>query len=197
MALDLIYDRTQDDADLWLELVTKIDGGGWDSLTPEEQDLWLTSLKGGYNYTDLKRVSYAVLDMGDRFWDLLYHIPSYRASYGVASDALFVLPYVEDDIAINPRTSWTRTTIVKQTMMDQYLSDLRVLRSLIPLPADTPRVPPDMVDLTVEEANDIERLLDMIDDEITRVTAEMEKWVRDTASSWTYSNDPFSSEVYA
>lgn len=198
MALDLIYDRTQEDADLWLKLVTKLDSGGWGSLTGEEQALWLTALKGSYNLDDLKRVSVAVLDLSDRFYDLLYHIPAYRSSYGVASDELYVLPYTEEDVdAVNPKTSWPRTAVVKDANMRQYLSDLRTLRRLIPLPADAPSVPPDMVDLTVDEANDIERLLDVIDDEITRVTAEMEKWVRDTASAWVYSSDPYSAEVYA
>lgn len=198
MALDLIYDRTQDDADLWLKLVKKLDSGGWNSLTEEEQDLWLTSLKGSYNFTDLRRVSYAVLDLSDRFYELLTHIPDYRASYGVATDPFFGLPYVSEDVdEINPKTNWARGTIVKNTQMQQYLKDLRILRSLIPLPTFTPKVPSDMVNLTVDEANDIERLLDMIDDEITRVTAEMEKWVRDTAATWVYSNDPYCSEVYA
>lgn len=198
LALDLIYDRTQEDADLWLKLVTKLDSGGWSSLTDEEQALWLTALKGSYNLDDLKRVSFAVLDLSDRFYDLLYHIPAYRFSYGVASDELYVLPYTQEDVdAINPKTSWPRTAVVKDANMRQYLSDLRTLRSLIPLPADAPSVPPDMVDLTVDEANDIERLLDVIDDEITRVTAEMEKWIRDTASAWVFSSDPYSAEVYA
>ena len=55
MALDLIYDRTAEDAEQWHYLTMKLDTEGWSSLTAEEQQRWLTQLKGGYNHTELNR----------------------------------------------------------------------------------------------------------------------------------------------
>ena len=77
----------------------------------------------------------------------------------------------------------------------RYLADLTTLRSLLPLTSDFPLVPPDMVDLTLEEANDIEKLLSMLDTELTRVTDVLETYIRDTAAAWFYSGDLYGGEI--
>ena len=195
MALDLIYDRTPEDADRWYYLSTKLDTVGWSGLTSEEQQEWLTQLKGGYNHTDMNRVGNAVVYLGGRFTDLLPHLVSYREGYNVADDPLFHLPYIAEDVAIKPKTNWALGDPVWIDQAVQYLADLSVLRGLLPLYAEAPAVPPDLVDLTVQEANDIEKLLVDIDAEITATTLKVEKWIRDTAAAWMHSSDIFSGEV--
>lgn len=195
MALDLIYDRTAEDADRWYYLSTKLDTVGWRELTSEEQQEWLSQLKGGYNHTDLNRVGNAVAYLGGRFTDLLPHLVLYREGYNVADDPLFHLPYVTEDIAIKPKTDWKLGDPVWIDQATRYLADLSVLRGLLPLYAKAPAVPTDLVDLTVQEANDIEKLLVDIDAEITATTLKVEKWVRDTAAAWMYSGDILSGEV--
>lgn len=195
MALDLIYDRTAEDADRWYYLSTKLDTVGWSGLTSEDQQEWLTQLKGGYNHTDMNRVGNAVVYLGGRFTDLLPHLVSYREGYNVADDLLFHLPYVAEDVAIKPKTNWALGDPVWIDQAVQYLADLSVLRGLLPLYAKAPAVPPDLVDLTIQEANDIEKLLVDIDAEITATTLKVEKWIRDTAAAWMYSGDIFSGEV--
>ena len=197
MALDLIYDRTDADADRWLYLSEKMDSEGFEALTVEEQTEWLTDLKGGYNYSDLNRVGGAVSYLASRFRAFIPDLAAYVAAYGVADDPLFHLPYTLADVTVSPKTNWSLGDYMRPNQAAQYLLNLTVLRGLLPMPSGTPPVPADMVDLAVWEANDIERLLDMIDDEITRVTAMMEKWVRDTAAAWYFSGDPYSSEVNA
>lgn len=197
MALDLIYDRTDADAERWLYLSEKMDAEGFEALTVEEQTEWLTDVKGGYNCSDLNRVGNAVSYLATRFRALIPDLAAYVEAYGVADDPLFHLPYTLADVTVSPKTNWALGDYIRPNQAAQYLLNLTVLRALLPMPTGTPAVPTDMVGLTISEANDIERLLDMIDDEITRVTEMMEKWVRDTAAAWYYSNDPYSSEVNA
>ncbi len=196
MALDnLIYDRTENDAERWSYLSRKLDTEGWSALTAAEKREWRTQLKGGYNYTDMNRVGSAVEYLGDRFAALITHLIEYRAEYGVANDALFRVPYVADDIAIDPKTDWALGDNVKVHQAARYLADLTVLRGLLPLAPDTPSVPVDMIDLTIDEANDIEKMLVVIDAEITAVTAKLDKYIRDTAAAWFFSGDLFAGEV--
>ena len=195
MALELIYDRTEEDAARWRELSTKLDKQGWSALTQAEQLQWLTQLKGGYNYTDLNRVGIAVSYLGQCFRDLLTHLVDYRERYGAANDALFRLPYTAEDIAIRPKTDWALGDPVWADQAAQYLANLSILRSLLPLSSDVPQVPPDIADLTVQEANDIEKLLFDLDAEIAVTTKKVEKWIRDTAAAWVYSGDTCSGEV--
>lgn len=191
----LIYDRTPEDANRWQYLSTKLDTEGWAGLSLSEQREWLTDLKGGYNCSDLNRVGTAVEYLGGRFRDLITHLIVYRGAHDVASDPLFETPYVTADVAVFPKTDWQITDHVRASQAARFLNDLSVLRSLIPLPMTTPPVPPDLVDLTLDEANDIEKLLQIVDTEITLLTAKLEKWISDTSLSWMFSGEVFSMEV--
>jgi len=192
---NLIYDRTSADAERWNYLAKELDTEGWSAMTAEEQVEWMTDLKGGYNHTDLNRVGTAVAYLGGRFTDLITHLIEYRGIYGVANDALFRVPYVAKDVAIAPKTDWVRGDQVWMDQAARYIADISTLRGLLPLTNAFPPAPPDAIDLTIEEANDIEKLLSMLDDEITRVTGVLEKYIRDTAAAWFYSGDLLSGEV--
>ena len=192
---NLIYDRTQADADRWLYLSQKLDTLGFGGLTAQEQAEWLTDIKGGYNHTDLNRVGNAVAYLGGRFIDLVQHLIDYRAEYGVASDPLMTQPYKLKDVKVQPKTDWQRGNYMYVSQAARYLADLTTLRSLLPLTSEFPAVPPDMVDLTLDEANDIEKLLSMLDTELTRITDVLETYIRDTAAAWFYSGDLYGGEI--
>ena len=191
----LIYDRTQEDANRWLYLSTKLDTEGWTGLSLSEQSERLTDLKGGYNCTDLNRVGTAVEYLGGRFRNLITHLIAYRGEYGVASDLLFETPYITEDVVVAPKMDWQITDHVRASQAARFLADLSTIRSLIPLPKATPAVPPDMEDLTFAEANDIEKMLQIVDTEITLLTEKLEKWIYDTSLSWMFSGEVFSQEV--
>ena len=56
LALDLIYDRTDADAERWLYLAEKMDAEGFEALTLAERAEWLTDVKGSYNCSDLNTI---------------------------------------------------------------------------------------------------------------------------------------------
>lgn len=192
---DMITDRAAADAERWEYLRDALDSGGWGSLTDEEKNEWLTCVKGGYNYTDLNRVGEAVSYLGGRFIQLVDHFTDYRKQYDVAHDELLDVPYKKRDVALAPKTDWHRDDVFFASQAAQYLADLTVLRGLISLPDNTAVVPPDMEGLTIEEANDIEKLLVAVDSAATRLTELLELWIRNTAAAWAFCGEPFCGEM--
>lgn len=147
---ELITNRTQGDASYAAELAAK----GQD-MTAEEWADYLAGLRGAYNYTDLNRVTEAMEYINGRL-----------AGYGYVTGYRDVqIPHNE---TIDPYR-WYETDKPKQEQMEQYLANVRALRSTLELPADTPDAPEDMEALTYEEANDIEQILVIVEKITNRV----------------------------
>ena len=124
------------------------------------EDVTKKSEKGFYNDTDLNRVGAAMAYIRDRFND---------NGYGVD---------------ISPDTAWTESDIPTPDDMALYLGCLGTLRAVLPLPEGTPKVPDSMENLTYVTANDIEKILETIDDVLTKSLTFL----------W-YSGDLYSGEV--
>ena len=108
-----------------------------------QQDVTNRTQKGSYNASDLNRVGSAMDYLRDRFNSNGYHIQ------------------------INPKTTWREIDVPTQSDMTLYLGDLGTLKSAIALPVYTPEAPASMEYLTFTKANDIERILEVIDAMIT------------------------------
>ena len=156
--LHLVTDRTQADVAYALALTQKISAG---TATEAELAEWnAASLKGSYNASDLNRVGAAMQYVADRL-----------NSFGYA-------------VAISPKVDWLETDSPRPSDMEAYLSQLIVLRNAFAVMQSTPSVPLDMEELTVVEANNIEKILEDVDLLLTRA-----------AQAWFYSGDVFSGEV--
>lgn len=153
----MITDRTQEDVDYVMKLASK----GIAGMTADELIAWNEGLKGAYNATDLNRVESAVQYIIDRF-----------AIAGVFPK-------------LHVKTTWSRDNYPNQSEMERYLDNIRVLRSVLPMASDVPEVPFDMHLLTYQEANDIEKILLVIDDVITKIS-----------KIWFYSNEIYAGEVH-
>ena len=116
--------------------------------------------KGSYTASDLNRVGAAMNYVADRL-----------TSQGYA-------------VAISPKTDWQPSDWPTPQTMEQYLDDLNELRRQFTVMESTPKVPADMVCLTVDEANDIEKILEDIDVLLTNI-----------AAGWLYSGEIYSGEV--
>ncbi len=196
MALsNLVYDRTQADVSRWLALAKRMDSEGWSSLTPEEQAEWINLPKGCYNYTDMNRVGSAVSYLAMLYRQMPGVIERLLRQNGVADDALFRVPFTAEDVDVHPWTNWRMYQHITESDAAQYLRNLTILRGLLPVPEGTPEVPSDMDGFTYQEANDIERLLFMLEAEFLRKNAELRQWIQNTAAAWTYSAEPFCGEV--
>lgn len=80
--------------------------------------------------------------------------------YGNAGTGSFTAgPDVGTPPTITTRTYWQEGDIPTLSQMEQYLQNVSNIRAVLEVLDTTPQVPADMVGLTVEEANDIERIL--------------------------------------
>ena len=127
-----------------------------------QQDVTNGTQKGSYNASDLNRVGSAMDYLRDRFNANGYHIQ------------------------INPKTTWREIDVPTQSDMTLYLGDLGTLKSAIALPVYTPEAPASMEYLTFTKANDIERILEVIDAMITLMV-----------NAYWYSGELYSGEVDA
>lgn len=100
--------------------------------------------KGYYNSEDLNRVGSAMVYLRDRLND---------NGYG---------------IDIEPETAWTVSDIPTQSDMVYYLGCLGKLKGAITLPSGTPNAPETMENLTYTGANNIEKILEAVDDMLTK-----------------------------
>ena len=142
---ELITDRSEADVDRfhYLNNLWNSESGGW-SGTYQELSEWMNGLRGAYNASDLNRVSIAMHYLQDRFHE-----------YGYT-------------VAVHSRMDWTVSDIPTQEEMNTYLTDLSSLRSTFEVLKDTPAVPDTMEGLTVDAANDIEKILVNINTVIER-----------------------------
>lgn len=155
--LNLITDRTQGDVNRYLYLKNK----NFHEMTTEEQMEWVSDLRGAYNVTDLSRVEGAMDYLVERLKENGYYVNGLKL-----------------------KRLWNMKYIPSHADMEQYLDNVRFIRSVFATMTSTPSVPDSMVHFTYKEANDIEQILFDVDYLITEMVKAM-----------FYSNDLFAGEV--
>lgn len=141
---NLIFDRKNQDVTKLKTLRTKVRNR---TASTEEYEEWLTSLKGAYNNTDLNRVGEAI-----NFLSELLN------NYGYTNDA-------------KARTDWAIEEKPNPEQMQDYLNNLNKLKEAYYIYSETVDLPNDMVGLTFDEANNIEKMLY----DINEIIENMEK----------------------
>ena len=126
--IDLIYDRTNEDVTRLKTLRTKVKNR---TATEAEFEEWLTSMKGAYNNTDLNRVGEAINYLG-----------GVLKKYGYSNSA-------------SAKTDWEIGEKPNPKQMKEYLDNINKLKQVFPYTQI--KLPDDMVNLDISEANDIER----------------------------------------
>lgn len=133
----LITDRTAEDVASAIQLAQKISAG---EATTDEINLFLSVMKGAYNYTDLNRVGEAVAYLRDR----------------LSNDA-------GTSVEVSPKTDWVERDMPSQQQATQYITDIQNIRAAFNLPDNTPPAPGSLPGLTYSQANDIETILRQLD----------------------------------
>lgn len=134
MSLDLIYDRTDNDVSRLKEQKEALLKG--EILSDGDYTEYMSfSHKGAYNYTDLNRVNVAMRQLSDMLNALGYYV------------------------RIDTKSDWSYTDIPTKTQMDNYIANIETLRNVVRYSPTTPPCPSDIIRLTIEEANNIEKIL--------------------------------------
>lgn len=132
-------------------------------------DLDKLNAKGTYNWTDMNRVGSA-----------LNYLATLLNSYGYAVTLTDV------------KTNWAKNDDPTPEQLNQYLANLRTIRTVLTLPASTPALPQRIQatsteakdGLNIEGANNIEKMLVSIEDTVNRMVA-----------AWFYSGEIYCGEV--
>ena len=194
MSLDtLIFDRTAADVQRVRELRTKILTEGLGSLTNDERTEYMSGMKGAYNYTDFNRVENAKSLIADRMIELAGDVESYRDAVGVSRNPLTDVPYDPVYIEVSPKI-WNVTDIPTQSSAATFLDELSLIRGLLPLPEGTPQLPETLDNLDYEKANDIERMLFVVNTTIGEVEDDIWGNIFNTAIAFPYTGVTFTGE---
>lgn len=130
--VQLITDRSQYHVDLLKRLSQK----SWDDMTAYEQKVWYDdAAKGAYNYTDLNRVESTVVELAE--------------SMG---------------LTLTTKTDWSLWDIPVESDMERYLGNVVFVRDTVLTMNSTvefPTLPDSMSALTLEGANNIEKVLEI------------------------------------
>lgn len=125
-----------------------------------KEDVTNKAAKGFYNVSDLNRVGASMVYLRDRLNDNGY------------------------DVDISPKVDWKEVDTPTNETMTIYLSCVGVLRDALPLPDDTPPVPSSMKKINYIDANNIEKILEVVDSVLAKSISFL----------W-YSGDLYSGEV--
>lgn len=155
----------------------------------------ITDRKGGfYNVSDLNRVEAAAEYLKEQFNNLPAVLADYLANLNVALDTVFAVPY-EYPLPITTKTNWTDADTPNNGDMARYLGNAKTLKETITLPNNTPALPANMNELTVTGANNIEKVLQIVNAETLKLEAQKKLLADNTAAIFVYSGEVFSGEV--
>lgn len=155
----------------------------------------VTDRTGGYyNISDLNRVGAAVNYLKNRLDSLPQELSDYLDSLGVAQDVFFQVPY-QYPVDVEGRTNWVVEDVPTTSEMLEYLRNVVVLKETLELPPDTPEVPITMSMLKYQDANDIEKVLLIVNNTMELLEAQTKLYADNTAATFVYSGEIYSGEV--
>lgn len=131
----LVTDRTTEDFKRWEYLRNK----GFENMTDSERAEWLSdSMNGSYHKGDLNRVGEALNYLRDR---------------------LETAGYMKYQTMFTARTNWTVSSIPTAEDLTYYLKAVSNIREAMAQFESTPPAPTDTGALSIEDANNIEKIL--------------------------------------
>lgn len=196
----LITDRTSAD----VARVRTLAARGWDNLSEDERAEWLAGLKGAYSAVDLNRVGAAMNELAARLVELPETAMTYLASRGVAVDDLFAPPWVVIDrskarpwsaeaYSWTQKNTWARGEKPTPGELALYLARVEQLRAA--LSYDAPDLPDTMPYIDHEQANAIEKALELLAPALDAWEAGMKADADHAAATWHYSGEICAGDV--
>ena len=142
---ELITDRTLADVETALLYRSK-----WlaNTITAAEKREWAQGMKGAWNPSDSNRVGQAIVYIENRFT---------AAGYDLGT-------------AYSPPTS-SEVYVWAETQLEDMRKEIVKLRALVPVPSDTPAVPSTLAKIDYSKANNIEKILKVVDGLMDNISA--------------------------
>ncbi len=159
-----ITNRTAADVERWRYLKDK----GWSGMTDTERKEWLgeidlnpSAVRGMYTHNDLNRVENGVKNILCKLDGMGYTVPE-----------------------VITKNNWSYKDSFWETDMARYYNNIKIVRGMVPVSADTPKAPKIGEALDHQVANDIEKIL-----------TNVEKSLYSLSKNWFYSGDLMVGEV--
>lgn len=187
----MITDRSLSDVEIAKSLIKK----GFQNMTNEEKQSFLSGLKGAYNYTDVNRVESAVEYLAERLVKTPEELREFSENSGVYwYENFFDVEYSPEDYkGIEAKNDWKLNDEFTEEERQKYLQKiLYVLGALDAVPSEFPQT---LKGLTHSGANTIEKSLVDFDNSLKGLQKAKETLITGTAKSWYYSGDLYGGEV--
>lgn len=189
--IEMITDRSLSDVEIAKSLIKK----GFQNMTNEEKQSFLSGLKGAYNYTDVNRVESAVEYLAERLVKTPEELREFSENSGVYwYENFFDVEYSPEDYkGIEAKNDWKLNDEFTEEERQKYLQKiLYVLGALDAVPSEFPQT---LKGLTHSGANTIEKSLVDFDNSLKGLQKAKETLITGTAKSWYYSGDLYGGEV--
>ena len=188
--IKMIIDRSQSDIDIAKSLIKK----GFQNMTSDEKQSFLSGLKGAYNYSDFNRIEATVYYLANRLKDIWIESETLANELGVAWDEMFNYPYDKyrfDDIST--KYDWSVDDILNKANRERYINNIKTI--LISFIDDITDIPNSLEKMNFEGANNIEKQLLLLNEKIVAAKNNNDNMMLNASKSWAYSGDVYGGEI--
>ena len=188
--VEMITDRSASDVLLAKNLIKK----GFQNMTEDEKNRFLSGLKGAYNYSDVNRVETAIKYFVDTMLQIYEQDIKLAKELGVSWSSIYDVPYNPKDYeSIVTKNDWKINDMFSKTYRIDFLNKIiHVLSALINIPDDFPT---NFDRFDYKKANIIEKSLEDFNVSLTDLKSNKENLIIGTSKAWYYSGDLYGGEI--
>ena len=219
--VEMITDRSASDVLLAKNLIKK----GFQNMTEDEKNSFLSGLKGAYNYSDVNRVETAIKYFVDTMLQIYEQNIQLAKELGVSWAEIYDVPYNPEDYKnIVIKNDWQINDLFTKTDRADFLNKIvHVLSAIIDIPSNTNYLtdknrlvlqdrdgnnlefeglttstgefPTSLDGFDYKKANIIEKSMEDFNVALTDLKINKENLIIGTAKAWYYSGDLYGGEI--
>ena len=219
--VEMITDRSASDVLLAKNLIKK----GFQNMTEDEKNSFLSGLKGAYNYSDVNRVETAIKYFVDTMLQIYEQNIQLAKELGVDWSSIYDVPYNPEDYKrIVIKNDWNINDIFSEADRTDFLNKIvHVLSAIIDIPSNTnyltdknrlvlqdrdgnnlefeglttstEEFPTSFDGFDYKKANIIEKSMEDFNVALIDLKINKENLIIGTAKAWYYSGDLYGGEI--
>ena len=219
--IEMITDRSASDVLLAKNLIKK----GFQNMTEDEKNSFLSGLKGAYNYSDVNRVETAIKYFVDTMLQIYEQNIQLAKELGVSWASIYDVPYNPEDYKnMVHKNDWSTNDIFSEADRTDFLNKIvHVLSAIIDIPSNTnyltdknrlvlqdrdgnnlefeglttstEEFPTSFDGFDYKKANIIEKSMEDFNVALIDLKIDKENLIIGTAKAWYYSGDLYGGEI--
>ena len=219
--VEMITDRSASDVLLAKNLIKK----GFQNMTEDEKNSFLSGLKGAYNYSDVNRIETVIKYFVDTMLQIYEQNIQLAKELGVDWSSIYDVPYNPEDYKnMVHKNDWSTNDIFSEADRADFLNKIvYVLSAIIDIPSNTnyltdknrlvlqdrdgnnlefeglttstEEFPTSFDGFDYKKANTIEKSMEDFNVALTDLKINKENLIIGTAKAWYYSGDLYGGEI--